>query len=254
MERHTHRVLSRHFAHVKQKLLSFAMHFDIANHGDLKGYGREALTGEFFQTHLPSQVEYLTGEIIDSNDIRSGQIDIIIQSKNSPKIPLWGNIHLSYSDSVIAAIEVKSDLNSQHLKSALEASLRIKSLKRNVILRGHKLRDLTNIPYIIFAFTGLSKEMIVKHIIDFGNEKELSLDQFAPDMVVVLNKDFYIFKNDGWLFPISPEKIDLVYYNGPSDENLVGLYAFLTNLIQAYHIEERLINVPSYFDESNGQK
>ena len=101
-----YRVLSEHFGKVKLKLLSLAEHFDIANHGDIKGYGREALVSEFLQTHLPDQVEYLTGEILDQTDIRSGQVDIILQSKQKPKIPLLGNIHLAFSDAVIVAIEV----------------------------------------------------------------------------------------------------------------------------------------------------
>ena len=115
-----HRVLSEHFGKVKANLLALAEHFDIAEHGDVKGYGREALVDEFLRAHLPDQVEYLTGEILDEDDARSGQVDIILQSKTRPKIPLWGNIHLAFCDAVIAAIEVKSTLTTQHLESSLQ--------------------------------------------------------------------------------------------------------------------------------------
>ena len=143
-----YRVLSEHFGKVKLKLLSLAEHFDIANHGDIKGYGREALVSEFLQTHLPDQVEYLTGEILDQTDIRSGQVDIILQSKQKPKIPLLGNIHLAFSDAVIVAIEVKSTLNSQHLEAALSNFRKIKELRRNVILTMNGAKPLPTIPCI----------------------------------------------------------------------------------------------------------
>lgn len=253
MDKHSHRILSKHFAFVKQKLISFANHFDIAKHGDVKGYGREALTGEFLESHLPNQVEFLTGEIIDTEDNRSGQVDIILQSKNSPKIPLWGNIHLSYSDSVIASIEVKSNLTTEHLKTSLKASQKIKALKRNVVLQGSQKLPISKIPYIIFAFTGLSKKSIFKQIEDFANENKVSIDDFSPDMIVVLDKDYYICKNDGWQFPI----VSGGYYRdwaGVSDENLVGLYNYLNNLILAYNSDERIIDIARHFEKSIGKK
>jgi hypothetical protein len=39
----TFRVLSDDFRKVKRKLLEYSGHFDIADHGDIKGYGCEAL-------------------------------------------------------------------------------------------------------------------------------------------------------------------------------------------------------------------
>lgn len=250
MNKHSHRILSKHFAHVKHKLLSFAAHFEIAKHGDIKGYGREALTEEFLKSHLSDQVDFLTGEIVDSEDGRSGQIDIILQSKKSPKIPLWGNIHLSYSDAVLAIIEVKSNLTTEHLDNSLNASKKIKSLKRDVILNLSPFqRPLDKIPYIVFAFTGLTETSILKHINNYSKRHKIPFDDFAPDMIVVLDKDFYICKNDGWQFPIVPGGY-FRNWNGVSDENLVGLYNYLTNIIVAYDSKERIINIARYFEKS----
>lgn len=253
MEKHSHRILSKHFALVKQKLISFSAHFQIAKHGDMKGYGREALTEEFLSSHLPDQIEFLTGEIIDTEDLRSGQIDIILQSKKSPKIPLWGKIHLAYTDSVVAVIEVKSNLTTEHLKSSLDASKRIKSLKRNVILELTPLqKKIDKIPYIIFAYTGLTDSTVLKNINDYSVQNQIHLDNFAPDMIVVLDKDYYICKNDGWQFPIMPGG----YFRnwvGDSDENLVGLYNYLNNIILSYNSVERVINIPRHFEKSVGK-
>lgn len=250
MDEHSHRILSQHFSHVKNKLLNFANHFDIVKHGDLKGYGREALTEEFLKSHLADQIEFLTGEIIDEKDNRSGQIDIILQSKNSPKIPLWGNIHLSYADSLIAAIEVKSSLNKEHLNMTLHASRKVKSLKRNFQIEfTNTSKPLINIPYIIFAYSGLSLKTTLKHINDFATRHKCHLDDFAPDMIVVLDKDYYICRNDGWQFPI----VSGGYFRdweGVTGETLVGMYNYLNNVILSYNSSMRVINIPRYFDKS----
>ena len=246
-----YRILSEHFGKVKLKLLSLAEHFDIANHGDIKGYGREALVSEFLQTHLPDQVEYLTGEILDQTDIRSGQVDIILQSKQKPKIPLLGNIHLAFSDAVIVAIEVKSTLNSQHLEAALSNFRKIKELRRNVILTMNGAKPLPTIPCILFAFKGQTKDTIIASINKYASDNKISLDQCSPDMIVVLDRDFYICKNDGWQFPIIP--IPGVYFRdwvGLPHENLVGCYNYLNNIIQAYSSKDRQLHIADYFDKS----
>lgn len=253
MDRHSHRILSRHFAHVKYKLLSFASHFEIAKHGDMKGYGREALTEEFLKSHLSDQIDFLTGEIVDTEDIKSGQIDIILQSKKSPKIPLWGNIHLSYADSVIAAIEVKSNLTTQHLNISLDASKKVKALNRDVMLNLTPLqKPLNKIPYIIFAFTGLMETSILKTINNYASKNKIPVEDFAPDMIIVLDKDYYMCKNNGWQFPITPGGY-YVTWTGVADENLVGLYNYLTNVIVSYNSEERIVDIPRYFEKSVGK-
>lgn len=253
MEKHSHRILSRHFAHVKHKLISFASHFEIAKHGDMKGYGREALAEEFLKSHLSDQIDCLTGEIFDTEDIRSGQIDIILQCKKSPKVPLWGNIHLSYADAVVAAIEVKSNLTTEHLNNSLNASKKLKALKRDVTLHLTPMqKPLNKIPYIIFAYTGLTEESILKNIRNYAAKHKISVEDFAPDMIVVLDKDYYMCKNDGWQFPI----VQGGYFRtwtGVSDENLVGLYNYLTNLIVSYTSVERIINISRYFEKSIGK-
>lgn len=248
------RVLSSHFASVKNKLLEFSRHFDIANHGDIKGYGREALVDEMLRSHLPSQIEYLTGEILDCEDSRSGQVDIILQSDRYPKIPLLGNTHLAYVDAVMAAIEVKSTLNKQHLFSTLSQFERIKALKRRNSIKGsYPMRELDSTPCIIFAFNGLSAPKIIEHINDFARERSISLQAFAPDMVVILNSGFYICRNDGWIFPIvEPHQALFRTWEGLPEENLVGLYTYLCNITNSFLFAGSPLNFSPYFDKSIG--
>jgi hypothetical protein len=244
----TYRVLSEHFGKVKQKLLDYSSHFDIAHHGDIKGYGREAIVQEFLSTHLPDQVEYLTGEILDANDERSGQVDVILQSKHHSKIPLLGNLHLVFADSVIAAVEVKSTLTTQHLFAALDQFKKIKALKRNVVLGFGTAAKLTSIPCIIFAFNGPKRETLIDSINKYAKKNELSLDAFCPDMVVVLAGDYYICKNNGWQLPVVSGNAYFRDWSGLPHENLVGMYNYLNNLIQSYLSNLPYINIGQYFD------
>ncbi|MCK6436308.1 DUF6602 domain-containing protein [Rivihabitans pingtungensis] len=247
-----HRVLSDHFGSVKRKLLEYAGHFDIARHGDIKGYGREALVQEFLATHLPDQVEYLSGEVLDSDDNRSGQIDIIVQSKLHPKIPLFGNIHLAFVDSVVAAVEVKSNLTTQHLTAALDQCKKLKALRRNIILESSPLAaKLTTVPCIIFSFKGPKKDTLINSINTYANKHKISLNAFCPDMVVILDEDYYICKNDGWQFPVTPKPG--AYFRdwaGLPHENLVGLYNYLNNVIQAFAAASPRVDISQYFDKS----
>jgi len=248
----TLRVLSDHFGKVKRKLLEYSNHFDIANHGDIKGYGREALVQEFLSTHLPDQVEYLSGEILDEDDRRSGQIDVILQSKQQPKVPLLENFHLAFSDGVISVVEVKSNLTTQHLTAALDQFRKIKSLKRNIVLdKGPSAAKLETIPCVIFAFKGPQKNTLINSINEYAKTNSISLNAFCPDMVVVLANDYYVCKNDGWQFPVVP--IAGAYFrdwSGLPHENLVGLYNYLNNIIQLYLSEPRIINLGNYFDKA----
>jgi len=246
-----HRVLSDHFARVKAKLQEYSRHFDIAAHGDIKGYGREALVGEFLSTHLPSVVEYLTGEILDPQDRRSGQVDVIIQSNLQPKIPLISNVHLSFIDAVVAVVEVKSTLTTQHLTAALDNFRRIKALSRSVVLHYPAAVDLEAVPCILFAFRGPTKDTVIRSINDYAGTHQASLDSFAPDMVVVLESDYYICKNDGWQFP--RVLVSGAYFRdwaGLPHETLVGMYNYVNNLIRAYAAAQPGIRIDAYFDKS----
>jgi hypothetical protein len=247
-----YRVMSTHFAAVKRRLQEYSKHFDIAAHGDIKGYGREALVNEFLRTHLPAQLEFFTGEVLDPTDRRSGQVDIILQSRRYPQIPIIGNVHLAFVDAVIAIIEVKSDLNKQHLKAALGQFQRIKKLKRRVKMeQGPTATPLPTIPCLIFAFKGPEKDTLIKSINEYGKEQNVPLDAFAPDLVVVLGSDYYICKNDGWQFPVV--RVPGAYFRhwgGLPHENLVGMYNYLNNVIQAHERQAPGLLLRDYFDKS----
>ncbi|MUJ26333.1 DUF6602 domain-containing protein [Aliivibrio fischeri] len=246
-----YRLLSEHFGKVKKKLLQYSEHFDIANHGDIKGYGREALVNEFLKDHLPDSIEYLTGEIFDQFDARSGQVDIILQSKLYPKVPLLGNTQLVFSDAVMAVIEVKSTLTKQHLYATFEQFRKIKALNRQEVIKGSGLlSDLDKTPCIIFAFNGPSHKKLMEHINKYAALKKLDLKDFAPDIIIILDSDFYICRNDGWIFPPVASPALFRHWEGLPHENLVGIYTYLINLCSSYLYSPPSFRMAPYFDKS----
>src|SRR5688572_30221250 len=117
------RHLYRYLREVRRQLEQFADITDLAAHGDVKGAPREGFVKAFLKNHLPSSIDYGTGEIVDADDNRSGQIDIILQSAISPRMTLLESVMLAFADAVLGIIEVKSTLTtaswseSSHLRS-----------------------------------------------------------------------------------------------------------------------------------------
>jgi len=242
-----------HFARTRANLLALSNHLGIVNHGDIKGVGREALITQFLNTNLPSLVEWKTGEIIDCYDKKSGQVDIVLQSVSSPRIHLYNNSQISLADAVIATIEVKSTLTtaswdeSSHLKNALVTFQKIKALHRD-----HKLNVTDpshhphkNTPCILFAFSGPNPETLVEKYVSYSENYNIDFEDFAPNLTIVLDKDYAIFKNDGW---ITPAKGTEPFLTTPgTDRCLIPLFVFLCKLIEVWNVDIKHTKFQNYF-------
>ncbi|MFH0834658.1 MAG: DUF6602 domain-containing protein [Patescibacteria group bacterium] len=170
------------------------------------GDAREALIKGVLSKILPSIYEVGSGEIIDCLGKRSKQIDIVIFRKDFPTLKMPSGSRLFLVESVLAAIEVKSDLRGNNLKMALDNIYSVMDLSPNVIagIREKIARekglefikekgdyqhkepletgrfDLIGrpIPYI-FGFHGYKKVEKLREIIqEWGDEKE-SKEGFA---------------------------------------------------------------------------
>jgi hypothetical protein len=230
------RLIVQHLRNVASTLREYAAQAGLANHGDNIGGAREGVASFFLSQNLPASVDFVTGEVFDSNDERSGQIDLIIYPKTSPRLNLHGVINLVLSDSVIAAIEVKSTLTtaslgvSCHLWSALDSCVAVKRLKRLHPIKGNS--ELKTTPFLIFAFDGPTQETLEAKIHDYRLHHQLPID-LMPDMITVLSKDYYLVQNNGWHF--SKVENSRVFYssNSQPEATLTGMYAYLTKLIEA---------------------
>lgn len=230
------RLIVEHLRNVASTLREYAVQAGLANHGDNIGGAREGIAQFFLSQNLPGSVDFVTGEIFDANDERSGQVDLIIYPKTSPRLNLHGVINLVLSDSVIAAIEAKSSLTtanlgtSCHLWSALESCIAVKRLRRLHPISGNV--DLPTTPFLIFAFNGPTKETLEAKLHEYRLHNNIAME-LMPDMITVLSRDYYLVQNNGWHFP----RVDnpRVFYssNTEPEATLTGMYSYLTKLIEA---------------------
>lgn len=102
-----------------------------AGHSLHKGTPREAFVREFLETHLPSNVSIGTGEIIDAYSQpgqQRNQFDIVIYKRSYPKLDFGGGVSGFLIESVVATIEVKSNLTPGEFRNAAKASRTTKLL------------------------------------------------------------------------------------------------------------------------------
>lgn len=245
------KTLKAHFDKVRTNLISLSEHLSIAKHGDIKGAGREALINQFLKSSLPSQVEFYTGEILDKNDLKSGQIDIIVQAFTSPKIHLLNDLKIALSDSVIAIIEVKSNLTTgnmskeSHLKQALDTFRKVKALQRDHKLKGNSTHNNhPNTPCVLFSFSGPTIETLTTKLVEYSEINKITLDEFAPDLTIVLDKNYSIFRNDGW---ISPKNGKTPFLQGSNKHSCVAnLFVYLSKIIEVWNSTTKFTKFQEY--------
>jgi len=249
------RILRDHFSKVRDELLAYSNHLGLAEHGDIKGLAREGFVREFLQRNLPSTVEYKTGEMIDHDDRRSGQLDVVLQMPTSPRLHLFGDLQLTLVDGAVGAIEVKSNLTTaswgaaSHLRSALEASARVKALRRFSPIRGrmvgHEIQHHQT-PFFVFAYTGCTKEHLLDCVLSYGKHAMLELDAYAPNLIVVLDRGYYMVRDDGWLWPATGKQF--YFWEGPPQECLGGLFTYVCQLVQVYGQRPPATQLGLYFE------
>lgn len=126
-------MLKTHFQNCEKQLLSQFQIPSITGHTLHKGNPREAFVKEFLVHHLPSLVDVGTGEIIDKRSMPGesrNQHDIVIFQKTFPKLDFGGGTLGFLIESVCATIEVKSLLNKEQVRQAVNAAYRVKHLNR----------------------------------------------------------------------------------------------------------------------------
>ena len=219
----------------------------IGTHPDVVGLAREGLIRYFLQDNLPTAINYITGEIFDHKDDRSGQVDIIVQSQHSPRIRLFGDIEICFVDAMLAAIEVKSRLTTanwqhpSHLKAALDSFVKIKNLSRRYHISGAFVNSsgesrrvvLPNTPCMIFAYHGPERSALEERLHQYGQSFGLETNFYWPEVITVLDRGYYVVKNDGWSLHNVPD-IFKCSGNERADACLFGMYQYLVKLIEAW--------------------
>jgi hypothetical protein len=105
----------------------------MVKHGGELGDVREALINGVLLRILPSIYEIGKGEIVDCLGKHSRQIDLIIARRDFPSLSLPSGSKVYLIESILATIEVKSELNNETLSQALENCASVADLTPNVI-------------------------------------------------------------------------------------------------------------------------
>jgi hypothetical protein len=127
-------------------------------HAGARGTRREESVRKFLADQLPRGYAVTTGFVFDARDVQSKQLDVLIYRVRDTPFLLTGDPVLVPYESLLAAIEVKSELNSEKVEDALRIANSIRALspfdKRFVDARGRgkPADDRPRCLFSIFAF------------------------------------------------------------------------------------------------------
>lgn len=95
-----------------------------------KGTERELFVSTFLNAVFPPHYRFGTGDITDSNNLKSGQVDVVLEHAHGFSFPVINDgPRMFLSESVAAAVEVKSDVSGQW-SEVLSTASKVKSLDR----------------------------------------------------------------------------------------------------------------------------
>jgi hypothetical protein len=98
-------------------------------HSGLKGQLREIVIRDLFRPLLPANFGLGTGQIITSCNQQSQQQDVVIFDKSIvPPILLEETTGIFPIESVLFAIEIKTELTAEELKSSIQSANQLRSL------------------------------------------------------------------------------------------------------------------------------
>jgi hypothetical protein len=150
------------------------------------GDNREIFVNDFLKSCLPPKLKVCSGEVIDNQGVKTGQLDAVIIRDDAPSLDFGGkNTYLA--EGVFGVIEVKSNLTTEKIKEAVRTFENVRNLTippSSIVIGGHNLgRPLR----VVFAYEGATWETIEKAIKDNNAE-----DLF--DLICILNRGVFIRK------------------------------------------------------------
>lgn len=101
----------------------------VITHSLTKGEEREDPLIEFLKSNLPKTYSVVKGEVVDTKNNSSQQMDIMIYD-NSRNIPFYsGGHYILPAEALLASIEIKSKLTQEESRKILKSVKSLKSLK-----------------------------------------------------------------------------------------------------------------------------
>ncbi|MCC7160512.1 hypothetical protein IT399_02230 [Candidatus Nomurabacteria bacterium] len=192
-------------------------------HNVSKGNNREFFIENFIKKSFPSKFVIGTGEILDSEDNISKQADVVIYDEFMPVFDYSASQHF-LSEGVLSHIEVKSNLTSTELITALGVTKTIKSLKKEIdsfMTIGELSKKVFS---CIFSYDGIDKETFKKGVLEYY-KTESDINN-CVDIICVLNK-YVMVKN----FNQKSSTWELVFFETKED----SLMVFFTRLFDSMY-------------------
>lgn len=187
--------LKGHYASVADELRSKAEQAALlVNSGDV-GTDREGVYRAFLERHLPKTCDvFLGGYLFDLNGKSSAQMDVIVTSGNTPRFRMQdGSRHIAPLEGSVAVAEVKSRLDRDSLRDALEKCASIPRMpdRSGVVplyLKVHEDHWLDTPYKIVFAYDGIRPKTAYEYVAEFYNQHaHIPIDRRA-NMIHVLGK------------------------------------------------------------------
>lgn len=169
-----------------------------------KGTSIEEVFRKFMREFLPRRLDVGHGEILDSEDRRSKQTDLIVVNEDHPLTFTHVQPGLFFIEGVCAAGEVKTVLNSSGLDKAIENSLQFKQLEVDLGIGtlihtnpSDRERFYKSPPWFLFAFTSELTLSTIKNKIELTVESEGIENNKFLDAVFILDRGGLINFGDG---------------------------------------------------------
>jgi hypothetical protein len=223
-------------------------------HSGNKGSGVEQEVRAFLREWFPRTYQIGHGEVIDTNGLISGQLDVVVTNEHHPCIQEEAGAGQFMIEGVACAAEAKTNLTSGELRKAIDSCEKIKELttlfkpEDTVSVDGpaDRQRYVMKRPFFVFAMeSDISPDTLIRNLNEEYRDRDL-----APQMDAVLVVDRCLVVNfwdgDGWLSreagsTSAPPKGFKSYESNDDRSVLAGLLSWLSALLVKINMPSPLI-------------
>lgn len=153
-----------------------------------KGVEREAFINGFLREVLPSIYRFGTGDVVDLDGKRSGQLDVVVEYPFAPSLPISQSTPRLYlAEGVAAVIEVKSDVAKQW-KEVLYTASKLVPIRQDQSGPRSTVGDVppNQLPLFAVGYTGWkTQDAMIQHLGD------------SPNIAAILVIDSGLFASKG---------------------------------------------------------
>lgn len=228
------------YAYFKNMAEFFLKHHELSsqqNASNNLGTNRELFCSEFLEKVLPPKLTIKSGEIWDSSNNKTGQLDLIILRDDAPALKFGPNNSADayLAEGVFAVIEVKSNLSSDKLTEAGNGLLKVKKLDMDPGISISCGAVLSKPLRIVFAYKGATWKSLINKI-NQNNWQKLF------DIICVVNRGALV-RNGLLLAP--QEDTEWLLFDDKA-ASLGWLYFHLVTFATSF--TARNINLDKYFE------